>query len=461
MTVPYQEFAVPVDPEFARQLKAQLDARRVTQHGSPKPSQANHQAIRVQQVTEVPLVLMPDKQPDQKWRRVGLLAAAGIVVLAAGAVLVFATSDDDADPRPAATLPPESSAPATVAPPSSTEAQEAIDIAQRFVEARDRWDGAAVRALVADDAVINDLAVSTADDYLAAAQVEQATGWRYMEPSCRATVGDPPVQVTCAYVMQNAWSQALGVGPFTGSRFYFVIDNGQIEQVNHGFDFSRFSQVYNVFFEWVSDAHPGDVDLMIADSSGNFRLTPEAIALFEQHTTEFEAVQTGMRFVEARDRWDGAAVRALVADDAVINDLAVSTADDYLAAAQVEQATGWRYMEPSCRATVGDPPVQVTCAYVMQNAWSQALGVGPFTGSRFYFVIDNGQIEQVNHGFDFSRFSQVYNVFFEWVSDAHPGDADVMIADSSGNFRLTPEAIALFEQYTTEFVSSRNNSGSD
>ena len=151
-----------------------------------------------------------------------------------------------------------------------------------------------------------------------------------------------------------------------------------------------------------------------------------------------------------------------MADDAVINDLAVSTADDYLAGAEVEQATGWRYMEPYCRATVGDPPVQVTCTYVMQNAWSQALGVGPFTGSSFYFVIDNGQIEQVNHGFDFSRFSsQVYNVFFEWVSDAHPGDVDVMIADSSGNFRLTPEAIALFEQYTTEFVSSRNNSGSD
>ena len=125
MTDRYREFAVPVDPEFARELKAQLDARRVRQHESPKPSPANDQAIRRPRITEVTLVLMPDKQPDQRWRRVGLIAAAGIVVLAAGTVLVLATSDDDADPRPAATVPPESSAPATVAPPPAADDRRA------------------------------------------------------------------------------------------------------------------------------------------------------------------------------------------------------------------------------------------------------------------------------------------------------------------------------------------------
>ena len=55
-------------------------------------------------------------------------------------------------------------APATVAPPAAPEAQEAIGLAQRFVEARDAWDGEAVRALVTDDAVIDDFGVSNVDD---------------------------------------------------------------------------------------------------------------------------------------------------------------------------------------------------------------------------------------------------------------------------------------------------------
>jgi hypothetical protein len=35
-----------------------------------------------------------------------------------------------------------------------------------------------------------------------------------------------------------------------------------------------------------------------------------------------------------------------------------------------------------------------------------------------------------------------------------------MFNASSGNFHLTPEAIALFEQHTTEFVASLSNAGS-
>ena len=69
-------------------------------------------------------------------------------------------------------------------------------------------------------------------------------------------------------------------------------------------------------------------------------------------------MQTGVNFVEARDAWDGEAVRALVTDDAVIVDLGVTNVDDYLPGAEVEQATGWRYMQPECTATVLGPPIR-------------------------------------------------------------------------------------------------------
>ncbi len=286
MTVHYEELAVPVDPEFARELKAHLDARRVHRHGPPKPSPTGHQSTQLPPITEVTLVLTPVKQPDHRGRRAGLVAAAVVAVLAAGSVLVLATSDDDSGQRPAAMLPPESSAPATVTSPLTPEAQEAIGLAQRFMEASDAWDGEAVRALVTDDAVIDDFAVTNADDYLLVAEFEEATGWRYMQPECTATVPDPPVKVTCTYTMENAWSQAIGVGPFTGSTFEFVIADGQIQQITHDFDFSDFDpEVLAVFDEWLTVTYPNDFDVMW--DSGAARLTPEAIALFKQHTTEF------------------------------------------------------------------------------------------------------------------------------------------------------------------------------
>ena len=196
----------------------------------------------------------------------------------------------DAPARPAVTQPPNSSAPATSAPPAATEAQVAIALAQRFVEARDASDGEAVRALVADDAVIDDFDVSNPDDYLPLAENQQATGWRYMQPQCTTIMPDPPIQVSCTYTMQNAWSEALGVGPFTGSNFTFVIADGQIQHITHVFDFSQFSpQVYDVFLDWLTATHPNDIAVMLNSTTGNFNVTPESIALFKHHTTEFVA----------------------------------------------------------------------------------------------------------------------------------------------------------------------------
>lgn len=211
---------------------------------------------------------------------------AAPTVLTTASVRIETPSSTDAPARPAVTQPPNSSVPATSAPPSAIEAQVAISLAQRFVEARDAWDGEAVRALVANDAVIDDFDVSNADDYLLGAEIEQATGWRYLQPECTAIVPGPPIQVSCTYTMQNAWSEALGVGPFTGSNFTFVIADGQIQQVTDFFDFSEFDpQVYAFFQEWLTATHPNDVGVMY--DGGVFSLTPESIALFEHHTTEF------------------------------------------------------------------------------------------------------------------------------------------------------------------------------
>jgi hypothetical protein len=102
----------------------------------------------------------------------------------------------------------------------------------------------------------------------------------------------------------------------------------------------------------------------------------------------------------------------------------------------------------------------VTCTYTMENSWSQALGVGPFTGSNFEFVIVDGQIQEIKHDFVFGAFSpQVWEVFKGWVRDNYPDDINVMYDLGDVDVPIkTPEALALWEQRTAEFVASLDNS---
>ena len=70
---------------------------------------------------------------------------------------------------------------------------------------------------------------------------------------------------------------------------------------------------------------------------------------------------SGDLLVEARDGWDGEAVRALMAEDAVIDDFGVTRVGDFLPVAEFEAATEWRYLKPLCPATEIGPPAEVTC----------------------------------------------------------------------------------------------------
>lgn len=285
MTDRYDEMSVVPDPSLAEALRQRLHAHLAGV--SPDDLEGRFDlyfdAGRIDsedRLVEMKEWYMPVQSPTKDGRSRWRIPAAVVAVVAVIGVAGIALANNDNGPAVDEVPSPP--------PASSPEEQEAIGLAQRFVEARDAYDGEAVRALVTDDAVIDDFAVSNADDYLSVAEIERATGWRYMQPECTGNLPGPLNQVSCTYTMQNAWSQALGVGPFTGSNFRFVIADGQIEQVLHIFRFSTFDpQVYTVFQDWLIATHPNDVGVMYDSDSANFNLTPEAIALFEQHTTEF------------------------------------------------------------------------------------------------------------------------------------------------------------------------------
>jgi len=267
-------------PDFDARLRARLAAELRAEPYADVPDSADQAADEPEM--EVIVLKSSDKTAKTRvWWRLGIVAACTILITVG--IVVATRTTDDADA-------PVAAGDDAVA---SGDAEQAIGVAQRFVEARDAWDGETVRSLVADDAVIDDFAVATVDDYVANSEFDQAIGWRYMQPQCTATAVGPPVEVSCTYTMEDAWSRALGVGPYTGSSFEFVIADGEIQRVTHDFDFSQYSaQVFDVFGAWLDDAHPGAFDVIFsADRNGTNmrRTTPEAIALVEQYTTEFVA----------------------------------------------------------------------------------------------------------------------------------------------------------------------------
>lgn len=169
-------------------------------------------------------------------------------------------------------------------------------------------------------------------------------------------------------------------------------------------------------------------------------------------------VDIGRSFIEAQDAWDADAATALLAPDAVIKGSGLVTeVEQYASNFAWYQALDWRWAVEECNQTTVGPPAEVRCTLTHQNAWTRALGVGPYSGSSIDFVIGNGQIQELTDDTDLSAFSpEAWGVFTKWVTANHPSELGVMIRRQGLTSIpiVTPEALALWEQYTNEFVAS-------
>jgi hypothetical protein len=171
-----------------------------------------------------------------------------------------------------------------------------------------------------------------------------------------------------------------------------------------------------------------------------------------------EPEATARRFIDARDTWDGEAAVALFAPDAVISgEHGIAAVEDYPALFSWFQATDWRYTVEECTVTMAGPPAEVTCTYTQENAWSRALQVESGPGT-FDFITSNGQILKLHRNPVKGFYSPVVGKFFGWVLTTHQEDIEVLYLASPDLPRLTPESIALWEEYTNEFVASVTDS---
>jgi hypothetical protein len=121
-------------------------------------------------------------------------------------------------------------------------------------------------------------------------------------------------------------------------------------------------------------------------------------------------------------------------------------------------ALGDNYLTQSCQeVSQGDDGVLVECAFTATNDLFRVLGFDPETGQVTLLIAD-GHIENLTETM-LSRPSttEVLSTFHDWLEDNHPDDVDTLMEGLM--VKVTPESIALWEQYVDEFVADMEAPG--
>ena len=122
----------------------------------------------------------------------------------------------------------------------------------------------------------------------------EAVGFRMLMGTCEAgETTSEGVQVQCPYDYHALRSDAMPLGPYTGSHWRFRVLDGQIVSASDDFRYSEngfSSQVWEPFADWVTANHPEDIELMYTDAGlSDMQINEESNRLWEQRSREYVA----------------------------------------------------------------------------------------------------------------------------------------------------------------------------
>jgi hypothetical protein len=207
------------------------------------------------------------------------------------------------------TVPPPSTT--TSAAPLDPRVEEALEVATEFMHGFADRDMEVIEATSVEGHVFA-FTVDAFERFPDEFAWLDAIGWVLTVNDC--TVTNPDVDnttITCSVTHENAWSRALGVGPYDGEFFVGVSIPGQSNWVYPDRDepvvttraFAQFPtffftrETWEPFIDWVDANHPDDLPLMLSSIqppetsmlSAWPTLTPESIELWRTRTEEFVA----------------------------------------------------------------------------------------------------------------------------------------------------------------------------
>lgn len=188
--------------------------------------------------------------------------------------------------------------------------------------------------------------------------------------------------------------------------------------------------------------------------------SPTSTAAVETIPPVATPVEISEQLVAALDDRDADGVASLLAPDAQLVVFAAREPADVPALLEWWDASDFRFEMVGCadRSTQSG----ALCTVRQTNAWSEAVGHEGVEGT-FATATDGGAISQVTYSFAVDEWSgPVFEPFVAFVRSQDPDAVDQMwignTDTSIGAPRFTPEAIALFEQYTEAYAAAQGGS---
>jgi hypothetical protein len=303
--------------ELSRQIRAYYDATTtpadltrfvgvgvdVDDHaGTSKPSTlADHdvaefdiQFFPLERTDDLDMVTTSARQPILPWRRLLMVAAVSVAVLVGALAVVTRVSDETPDSDSSAVA-VEDVAPST--PPNGR------DVARWFLESYGSWpwnleDALALTATGADLSGLTGR-TGTERDLASYTAWLEAVGFQQTLGRCGiAHSSADAILYRCPFDFQLLGSDALELGPYTGSTYDVEVSFGKVVSASVDWNLDDFSpNVWEPFADWVAADYPGDLAAMYTDDNlDEAKTTEESIALWRKHVRERTTLQTGIEY---------------------------------------------------------------------------------------------------------------------------------------------------------------------
>jgi hypothetical protein len=228
------------------------------------------------------------RRKQQRKRKMGALAAAAVIGVAAVALIVNNLGGQNRTE--------------IVDQPEPT----AGEVATGFLDAYGAFDADRAIAYLANDADIVGLMTAVATQGVDGTVREfrlllsylEAMGYEQILDPCEELASSASAGTTlrCAFDYHALRSDEIALGPFGGSYFDLTVLDGRIVRASKFFAIEEFSvEVWEPFAAFISTTYPEDAAVMYVDDTySEVRLTEASIRLWEQHTRDYvEEVQAG------------------------------------------------------------------------------------------------------------------------------------------------------------------------
>jgi hypothetical protein len=117
-------------------------------------------------------------------------------------------------------------------------------------------------------------------------------------------------------------------------------------------------------------------------------------------------------------------------------------------------AAGEQFLSQGCHeVSNGDGGVLVDCGWTFDNAVMRVLGLEPATGQVSLLIADGHVKSLVDSSWSDGGRYEARATFNAWLEDNHPNDVATMMELIDSEPLLNSASIALWQQYTDEFVA--------